>query len=645
MVLGITNRRSTLTQNDAVQAQKGVNNASSQGEVRRESGSSIDTLADGSVNSREILETPALRINTIKKIINYYINYFNKFTNIEMNYIKTMRKLVSSADPLDRGSSGKKLSEKTRKNISLVNEMFLPPDENGVANLANQIKDSQTRKLDSQEEMVTRIKTNILPNLVALNKQVKKYISSYYKAMEKVYKKMRNQNKLVEKNFLTTYKSIQENKIKRGDIDPFIAKIELEKSINTEKEIEIDFHKDLDVELAKIKIWEAQIIDQIKINVNEYYTVKTHELTKEQDAFKSSFEKMNSFNYENEWNKFESKLKKDMKCYSAINCGHFDRIKAINIESSYILSAIAQGPIQMKSGFISSFSSFYAILTQCKYLHLFKSSESYSSKDKPLHSFYLPSMDLLHKDSKGNYGLYTSNSGIFKSSKHVFNDPQKPIIIMSDIGSIKKTSQQGSINENWHSIIYELLVKERGEAPINRLSMVPLIDPSIEQENINQAGEITQQVPIQIEQDTAIGANNTAERNQGELNQTMMSSDGKVEVTGTQNGKANEATVKNIEGAQTENLVAESSSRNANVNTQQVNSNPPTLPDYKPAQEGNINEVVPVTMSSNLMPETGGDLPKVDANSENGASTENNQSVNLSGNVSKKKSKKKNKKR
>ncbi|OMJ29603.1 hypothetical protein AYI69_g886 [Smittium culicis] len=562
-----------------------------------------------------------------------------------MSYIKTMRKLVASADPLDRGSSGKKLSEKNRKNISLVNDMFLPPDQNGVANLANQIKDSQTRKLDSQEEMVTRIKTNILPNLFALNKQVKKYISGYYKAMEKVYKKMRNQNKLVEKNFLVTYKSIQEEKIKRGDIDPFIAKIELEKSINAEREIEIDFQKGLDAELAKIKVWEAQIIDQIKTNVDEYYTVKTHELTKEQDAFKTSYEKMNSFSYENEWNKFELKLKKDMKCYSAINCGHFDRIKDISIESSFILSAIAQGPIQMKSGFISSFSSFYAILTRCSYLHLFKSLESYNSKDKPLHSFYLPSMDLLHKDSKGNYGLYASNSGIFKSSKHVFNDPQKPVNIMFDIGSIKKTPLNGSMNENWHSIIYELLVKERGEVSNNRLSMVPLIDYPIEEENLNQAGEITQQVPIQIEKGTTIGANTTADCNQGEIDKTIIVSGDKAEVTETQNGKANEATIKNIDDPQTENLVAESSSRNDTENIQKVNSNPPTLPEYKPAQEGNINEIVPVTMSSNLVPEVGGDLPNMDAKSENEASTEIKQSGNVSGNVSKKKSKKKNKKR
>ncbi|OLY80279.1 hypothetical protein AYI68_g5632 [Smittium mucronatum] len=469
MVVGIKTRRNTLVQVDQPNIKSAANqdNAANTGTVddanRRTSASSVDTLALGNVDSREILETPALRSNTIKKIISYYINYFQKLVSVESHYTKTMRKLLTNPDPLDRGSTGKKLSEKQRRSISAVNDMFLPANQNGIACLNSQVRESQLRKLDGMDEMVSRVKTNILPNLIALQKQVKQYISSYYKNMEKIYNKMRSQNKLVEKNFDTTYKSIQEHKTNRPYIDPYTARLELEKNINLEKDIETEFLKELEAELSKIKIWEAQIVEQIKRNVHEYYTAKTHELSREQMAYDQSYKSVEAFDYENEYNKFRSKLLKDMDCYSTINSSHNIRIQDINAESAGMLSVIAQGPLKMKSGMIPSFSEYYAVLTFCKYLHMYKSSDAYNKKENPIQSFYLPDMDLIHKDNNGVYGLYSPKSPLFKSKKQSFSDPQSPINIMQNLGSIPKTGLKGTASESWHSVIYELLVKERGQ--------------------------------------------------------------------------------------------------------------------------------------------------------------------------------------
>ncbi|PWA03599.1 hypothetical protein BB558_000258 [Smittium angustum] len=442
-----------------------ANTSGSEGMPSRiSSGSS--TQNDYTVSSKDIFETPAVRIKTVKDILDFYIKYFTKYSKVESKYIKSMKKTNKLSDPLDekhRKAATKRLSGSGAN----PEQIFLPADANGIAGLLTRVKYSQERSLSFHEEMVNRVDTKILPGLLELKKQVKKYISGYYKTMEKTYLNMRNQNKVIMKRMTTLDQSITDAKVGRGVCDPVIAKIEVENSIVKEKELEDTFKKNIDLELEKIKNWETQVIVQIKENVEDYYKYKKNELDKEHTLFTESYQSMNNFNYGNEWAKFENRIKGDIDTYTSITSKQSEHVSTVETQNRSFLGIQAQGEIKMKTGIPKTFKTFFAVLTACDYIHLYKNQESYNNLESPIHSFYLHSLDLLHKDDKNRYGIYKRDSGIFGTSKHMLLDTVNNPTIFNDIGTISKPTTPMTVQHTWYSVLYEIMVKSQEEHEAN----------------------------------------------------------------------------------------------------------------------------------------------------------------------------------
>ncbi|PVU97056.1 hypothetical protein BB561_000794 [Smittium simulii] len=237
--------------------------------------------------------------------------------------------------------------------------------------------------------------------------------------------------------------------------------LDLEKDITQEKEIEERFKKSIDIELEKIKRWEVEVVKRIKGVIKEYYTFKIDELNSEKVIFSQSQEKLDSFNYENEWNKFETKVRGDLARHTSINKNHHKKIAKIEASNKDIMEYIAEGPIKMKTGIIKTFKVYYAVLTSGLFLNIYKTQKSFQMKELPVQSLLVSVLDLIHKDEKGVYTIYNKDSKMFSSSKSVLGDTLDTPILHTDIGLIEKDKIEQNSKISWYVILYETMVKGR----------------------------------------------------------------------------------------------------------------------------------------------------------------------------------------
>ncbi|PVV01507.1 hypothetical protein BB560_004074 [Smittium megazygosporum] len=418
------------------------------------------------VGSQKVFETPAFRIKKVKQIIGFYTVYFKRTAKAEKAYIKSMKKTNDMPDPLNQPIKKKnaiptmKKSHTTVEARQEVDEVFTSDSDKGISSLLNDIKSAQSRNLDHRQMLADKIQNNIVPGLEGLKKRVNNYISSYYKVMESKYLALKTQNNKIEKKLGKLEKSIQDSKIKSKVTDPMVTKTDLEKDIKMERDLEAQFQKSIDEELEKIKKWEVHVVEDLRKIIKDYYSFKIDELGNEKAIFDRSFQDINNFNYEGEWTKFETKVRKDIASQVAMNEVHSSKVNAIGVKSKDLLTYVAEGPIKMKGRF-KSYKDYYAVLTSGKFFNVYKTKESFVGKEMPVTSLHAAKMDLLLRDRKGVYALYQKDAGIFNSAKTMFMDTLDTPTLHCDIGPIKKDKVDETSKLSWYMILYETIVKKR----------------------------------------------------------------------------------------------------------------------------------------------------------------------------------------